>query len=60
MSEIESLKKLIYKKVQALDNQDAESHIWYGKFLTMIDENSSEMDQQALFEHIAEQESVIQ
>jgi hypothetical protein len=60
MTEIESLRKLIYSKIQKLDDKDAESHIWYGKFLTLIDENASEMDQQALFAHIAEKESVIQ
>jgi hypothetical protein len=55
-AEIEHLKMLIERKISKLHPHDAESHIWYGKFLTLIDENAAEMEQEALFEDIARQE----
>lgn len=34
---LKELNKAIHERIEALDEQDAESHIWYGKFLELID-----------------------
>jgi hypothetical protein len=38
MNDLNKLKDAINKKLSALDDQEVEEHIWYGKFLTMIEE----------------------
>lgn len=37
-TDIKRLKELIKQKLAELDERDAESHIWYSKFLTLIEE----------------------
>ena len=37
--ELESLKLYVELIYESLDKNDVESHIWYGKFSTIIDEH---------------------